>query len=159
MNKGGGGRKRGTSCYIDIYSVWLRNEVVKLSNRFRIQEPLVFQSRILFPIAYISLISDDQKRKERELQFLRRQNEKQQRDLEKRRKMTEQANQQGQERQLKESLAQEQKKLEAAARRERIMAQYLEKKRQKELEEKGLASSHGQAVAKGVIGGGPQGNP
>ena len=51
------------------------------------------------------------------------------------------------------NLFQEQKKLEAQARRERIMAQYLQKKAEKELEESGRAPPK-TPQARGLVGGG-----
>ena len=94
--------------------------------------------------------ADEAKRKEREQEFLRRQMEKKEKDLERRKKATEVANMEGQERLMKEMQQKQQMKQEAQARRERIMAQYLQKKAEKELEESGIAAT----APKGSIGGG-----
>ena len=97
--------------------------------------------------------ADEAKRKEREQEFLRRQMEKKQKDLERRKKATEMANVEGQERLQKEMQQKQQMKQEAQARRERIMAQYLQRKAEKEMEENGMAPSN----PKGSIGGGNRG--
>ena len=55
---------------------------------------------------------DEERRKEKEQEFLRRREEKMQRDLERRRKVTEAANAESQKRQIKQVQAQEQKKQE-----------------------------------------------